>query len=243
MPADGAGAPTSSAAAFAHGVKTGATSVFAYVLLGTFVGYGALCHDLGFSLLWSLLSTILVWAAPAQVILVTTLGSGVPLAEAAIAVTLSAMRFLPMVAALLPVIKTSDTRAHQLFLPTHFTAASMWVEGLRLAPTLPREHRIAFCNGLGTVMMTTALVASVVGYAMAAKLPPLFAAAVLFLTPMSFLVSLVRNSRQLIDRLALAFGLVLAPALAYAKVSLGLLLAGLAAGTLAYGVHRLRRGR
>ena len=91
--------------------------------------------------------------------------------------------------------------------------------------------------------MAIALIATVIGFELAAKLPAWLAAAVLFLTPMSFLVSLSRNARELIDRLALVFGLVLAPLFAYAQISLGLLLAGLAAGTLAHAAHRLRRGR
>ena len=57
------------------------------------------------------------------------------------------------------------------------------------------------------------------------------------------LVSLSRNGRELIDRLALIFGLILAPLFAYFEIGLGLLLAGLAAGTLAYIGHRLKRAR
>src|SRR4051794_32087130 len=96
--------PMPTPAAFARGVKAGLTSVFAYVLFGTFIGYGALCHDLGFSLAWSLVSTVIVWAGPAQVIVVTTLGTGAPLGEVAVAVALTGMRFVPMVAAIVPVI-------------------------------------------------------------------------------------------------------------------------------------------
>lgn len=231
------------AAGFAHGLKTGATSVFGAVIFATYVGYGALCHDLGFSLIWSLFSTVVVWAGPAQVILVTTLGSGAPLAEVAVAVSLSAMRFLPMVAALLPMIKTPATRVWNLLLPAHFTAASMWVEGLRVAPTLPREGRIAFCNGLGCMMMTFACSGSILGFALAARLPPLLAAVVLFITPLSFLMSLARNARELIDRLALVLGLILTPILMYQQIGLALLVGGLIAGTISYLAHRVRRGR
>ena len=53
----------SSAGAFVIGVKSAAKSVFIYVMFGTFIGYGALCHDLGFSLTWALVSTVLIWAA------------------------------------------------------------------------------------------------------------------------------------------------------------------------------------
>jgi len=34
-------------------------------------------------------------------------------------------------------------------LPAHFTAVSMWVEALARLPAIPRERRIAFCNGIG----------------------------------------------------------------------------------------------
>jgi hypothetical protein len=63
----------------------------------------------------------------------------------------------------------------------------------------------------------------------------------LFLTPMSFLVSTARNARQMVDRLALALGLVIAPALAWWQVGLDLMWTGIAGGTVAYAVHRLRR--
>jgi predicted branched-subunit amino acid permease len=229
----------SSAAAFAAGLKGAAQSVFVYVLFGTFIGYGALCHDLGFSLPWAVASTILIWAGPAQVIVVTALGSGVPAGEAAIAVTLSGLRLLPMVAALLPLIKTPATRFWQLLLPAHLTAVSMWVESLRIVPKLPRERRIAFCNGLGIGMLAAAIAAAMLGFILAERLPPLFGAAVLFLTPMSFSVSIARNSRELVDRLAFGFGLALTPIFALAKVDLALLAGGVLAGTLAFGVHRV----
>ncbi len=66
--------PTSSA--FLNGFIFAGRSVFAYVLFGTFVGIGALGHDFGFSMPWMVLSTALIWAAPAQVILISALGTG-----------------------------------------------------------------------------------------------------------------------------------------------------------------------
>ena len=182
---------------------------------------------------------MLVWAGPAQLIVVTALAASTSITEGALAVTLSGMRLLPMVAALLPSIKTPSTPTWQLLLPAHFTAASTWVEGLRLSPDLPRERRIAFYNGLGTVLMSVALVATAVGFALATNLPTVLAGAVLFLTPMSFLVSIYSNGRMLIDRLALGLGLIATPLLAFAKVDLALLIGGVAAGTIAYAAHRI----
>ncbi len=230
----------SNAAAFFGGVKSAWTSVFFLVLAGTYIGIGALTHDYGFSSWWLALSSLLVWAAPGQVILISSLGIGAAPLEAAIAVTLSAIRLFPMVVALLPLLRGPETRTRDLLLPTHFTSVSMWVESLRLLPGLPRERRIAFCNGLSVGYMGTAVTFGFVGYYLAAGLPPLFAGALLFLTPMSFLISTARNARVLVDRLALALGLALGPLLAYWHVGLDLMWTGLIGGSLAYGVHRLR---
>jgi predicted branched-subunit amino acid permease len=233
----------SSASVFLAGFEAAWRSVFAYVLFGTFIGIGALGHDFGFSFAWVLLATVIVWAGPAQVILISTLGAGGSPIETAIAVSLSGVRLLPMVVALLPLLRTKKTRARDLILPMHFTAVSMWVESLRLLPSVPRGQRIPFCNGLGSGLAASALLASGLGFYLARSLPTMFAGTLLFLTPLSFLISVTRNSRLLVDRLALIFGLGLGPLLAALKVDLDLLWAGIIGGTLAYLVHRLRGGR
>ena len=120
-------------------------------------GIAALAHDYGFSLGWVMASTVLVWAGPSQVILISALGAGATLLETAIAVGLSCVRFLPMVVALLPLMRGPRTRTHDLLLPAHFTAASMWVESFRLLPAVPPERRVVYCNGLGIGFMSCAL--------------------------------------------------------------------------------------
>ena len=230
----------SSAAAFFGGLRSALTSVFALVLLGTYIGIGALAHNFGFSAWWLAASTLLVWAAPAQVILVSALGNGAPLAEAAIAVSLSSIRMFPMVVALLPLLRGKGTRTRDLLLPTHFTSVSMWVESLRLLPSIPQEWRVAFCNGLSVGYMGTAVTSGFIGFYLAAGLPPLLAGVLLFLTPMAFLCSTVRNARQMVDRLALVLGLAMEPLLTHFHVGLDLMWTGLGAGTFAYVVHRVR---
>ncbi|MGB8895869.1 MAG: AzlC family ABC transporter permease [Pseudolabrys sp.] len=230
----------SSTAAFFGGVKSALTSVFFLVLAGTYVGMGALAHDFGFSSWWLALSTVLVWAAPAQVILISALGAGSALIEPALAVSLSAIRLFPMVVALLPLLRGESTRLRDLLLPAHFTSVSMWVESIRLLPGVPRERRIAFCNGLSVGYMSTAASFGFVGYYLAAELPPLLAGALLFLTPMSFLLSTARNAKAMMDKLALALGLLLGTILTATHVQLDLMWTGIGGGTLAYVVHRLR---
>ena len=230
----------SNGAAFFGGVRAALTSVFFPVISGTYVGIGALAHGFGLSPWWLAASTVLVWAGPAQVILVSALGTGAAPVEVAIAVSLSGVRLLPMVVTLLPILRGPGTRLRDLLLPTHLTSVSMWVELLRLLPALPRERRIAFCNGLAAGFMSAAVAAGFFGYYLAAELPPLFAGALLFLTPVSFLVSTARNARAMMDKLALVLGLVLGTVLTASHVQLDLLWAGVGGGTLAYAVHRVR---
>src|SRR5713226_9696091 len=91
--------PTS-LAAFGHGIAAALRSVFFYVVFGTYVGIGALGHDLGFSRGGAMASTLLVCARRLQVILASALGSGAAPVAAAIAVSLTGVRLLPMVVSL-----------------------------------------------------------------------------------------------------------------------------------------------
>jgi predicted branched-subunit amino acid permease len=234
---------SSSLTGFAHGLRAASRSVFLFVVFGTYVGIGALAHDLGFSLLFALGTTLLVWAAPNQVILISALGAGMAPLAAAVAVSLSGVRLLPMVVSLLPYVKTPDVRTRNLIVPAHLTAISVWVEGLRLLPGVPHARRIAFYNGLGVGLLVSASAGTAAGFYLSANLPVLFAAALLFLTPASFLVSTYASSPRAVDRLALGFGLAIGGALALANVPLDLVWTGLVAGTLAWLVPRLRSRR
>ncbi|MBI4274213.1 MAG: AzlC family ABC transporter permease [Rhizobiales bacterium] len=235
-------APPKSPRPFVAGLRTALTSVFSLVLFGTYLGIGALAHDFGFSVHWIVAATLLVWAGPAQVILVSALGAGAAPFEVAIAVSLSSLRLLPMVVSLLPVIREPGSPAWRLLMPAHFTAVSMWVETMRIAPNMPRALRVAFCNGVGAGFMFSACVASVAGFYLAAKLPSLLTAGLLFLTPIAFLISVTRNAKWLVDRLALALGLVIAPVLVVFDVGLDILWTGILGGTIAYAAHRWREG-
>jgi predicted branched-subunit amino acid permease len=222
---------------FAWGMWSVTSTVLTLVLFATYLGIGALAHDTHFSLGWALASTALVWAGPAQIILVSTLGSGATAVQAAIAVTVSAIRLFPMVVSVLPMLRTPQTKRRQLVLAAHFIAVTLWVECFRLLPQVPRDRRIAFVHGLGVGLLLVCSVATATGYGLAANLPQLFGAAILLLTPLAFLLSTARNCRQLADILALVLGLALFPLASLFHTGVDILISGVAAGTIAYGVH------
>jgi predicted branched-subunit amino acid permease len=237
LPALDSSAWQGSARAFAWGLRSVASTVLTLVLFATYLGIGALAHDSHFSLGWALASTALVWAGPAQIILISTLGSGATAVQAAIAVTVSAIRLFPMVVSVLPMLRAPRTKRRHLILPTHFIAVTLWVECFRLLPQVPRERRVAFTNGLGVGLQSVCLTATAIGYGLAANLPPLLGAAILLLTPLAFLLSTARNCRQLSDVLALALGLALFPLVSQLDTGVDILISGVSAGTIAYGVH------
>jgi len=213
------------------------STVLALVLFATYLGIGALAHEAHFSLLWALASTLLVWAGPAQIILISTLGSGATAVQAAVAVTMSAIRLFPMVVSVLPLMRTPQTKRRHLVLAAHFTAVTLWVECYRLLPQVPRPRRIVFVHGLGCGLLIICLTATTLGFELAAKLPQLFAAAILMLTPLAFLLSTARNCKQISDILALALGIALFPLVARLNTGVDVLISGMAAGSIGYGVH------
>ena len=231
---------SSTSAAFFAGARTALTSVFMLVLAGTYIGIGALTHDFGLSSWWLAISTVLVWAAPAQVILITTVTTGAALFEIALAVTLSGVRLFPMVVALMPVLRGPTTRLRDLLLPTHFTAVSMWVEFCAFCrpSRINGAFRSAMACRPATWLRRPSSDLSV--FIWRPDFPPLLAGGLLFLTPMSFLMSTARNARMMVDKLGLVLGLVIGPLLTLLDVSLDLMWTGLIGGTLAYLVHRVR---
>src|SRR5215468_4490198 len=169
----------SSLRAFARGMSAISATILSLVLFVTYIGIGALSHEAHFSLFWAMLATVLVWAGPAQIILITTLASGAGIIQSAIAVTMSAIRLFPMVVAVLPMMRTEKTKRRHFVLIAHFTAVTLWVECYRFLPHVPRERRIAFIHGLGCGLMSIGLTATIIGYELAANLSQTLASAIM----------------------------------------------------------------
>jgi predicted branched-subunit amino acid permease len=227
---------------FWRGVRQ-AAGLPSLVLMASLVGVGGLTRDIGYPMWAGVLSTVLIWAGPAQVLLFGSIAAGTALPAIAIAVSLSSIRFLPMVVSILPLLKGSRVGTLRLILAAHFVAVTAWTEGRRLLPGEPEADRWAYFMGFGTMVMLAASFATGAGYYLMGALPPALAAALLFTTPMFFTLSLAAGSRVAADWTALALGFLLAPVAAQiAGQDFDLLLIGLVGGSIAYLVHRLRRG-
>lgn len=208
------------------------------------VGIGGLCRDIGYPLGAGVLSTLLMWAGPAQVILFGSIASGAALPAVAIAVSLSSIRFLPMTMSILPMMRRPNMPVWQLLLLAHLVAVTGWLQAVRVFPELAQQQRMPYFIGFTLTLLMSAAAATAAGYFLIGELPPAFAAGLLFTTPIFFTLSLLAGARQLLDWLALGLGFVIAPvAFHVVPAGLDLMVEGLVAGSLAYLIHRLVRAR
>jgi predicted branched-subunit amino acid permease len=224
-------------------MRAACTSVQGLVLFASMIGFGGLCRDIGFPVGAAMLSSVVIWALPAQVLVVGGYAAGNAAPVIALAVGLSSVRLFPMTAALMPYLRGQGVGIGKQFLAAHFVAVTAWIEGMRRLPGTAPEGRMPFFLGLGTLFVTGAALMTLIGFLLAGTLPRSLALGLLFLTPLSFLIQLSHNARDLVDRLALGFGLVLAPFMAEIGGRLDLLWTGLIGGTAAWGVHRFVKAR
>jgi predicted branched-subunit amino acid permease len=230
----------------ARGYRRGlrdALALPAWVVGFSLLGVGSLARDAGFPAGAAVLSTLLIWAGPAQAILFASVAAGMNLPAIALAISLSSIRFLPMTMAILPMLRRPGQGAATQLAAAHLVAVTTWVEGLRRLPGIAPEERVSYFFGLASGCIGLSLVTTYLGHVLAGTLPLPLAAGLLFLTPVFFSVSLVAGARVPADWAAIALGLVLAPVFhALLGKDLDLLAAGLVGGTAAYGIGRLRTG-
>src|SRR5690606_2746235 len=172
-----------------------ACSVPALILASAFVGFAGLAKEAGLTLAETVFMVAVVWALPAKVVLIGAIMSGASLPAAAFAVALSSIRLGPMVVALLPEMRTEQTRTWVLLLLSHFVAVTSWVLAMEQLRNVPREMRTVYYGGLGSALIITNMCVVAVVYAVAGSLSPAISAGLLLLTPIYFLTSLWGSAR------------------------------------------------
>src|SRR3954451_7579808 len=90
---------------------------------------GSLAGEAGFPAGGAVLSTLLIWAGPAQVIFFGGLSAGTALPAIALAVALSSIRLLPMTMSILPLLRERARGTVLQILVAHYVAVTVWVEG------------------------------------------------------------------------------------------------------------------
>lgn len=234
-------ATTSARGAFVRGAIE-VPSTPAFVLLMTFVGFGALAREAGLDLPQAVFTSMTIFALPGQVVLVDQIAQGATLLSAGFAVALTAVRLLPLTVSLMPHLRLSGRPLLLQAVAAHFVAITVWLESLKRLPNIPERLRLTYYLGFGTALFSVCATGSAVGHALAAEVPGWLAAGLLFLTPCYFFLSLIAAAQSRGDFAALGLGAVVGPVLFVLLPGFDLVLTGVICGTLAYGWDRWRRG-
>jgi predicted branched-subunit amino acid permease len=203
------------------------------------VGIGGLARDVGYPMLAGALSSALMWAGPAQVLLFGSIAAGTALPLAAIAILFSSLRFFPMTMAIMPLLNEPRRPIWQLLLAAHLVSITNWVEGMRRLPDLPAHERYPYFCGFGLTVLASGTLATAAGYYLVAVMPPVLAAALLFTTPMFFSLNLAAAARRALDWLPIVLSVAIILVAPHTPLrDYDLIVAGVIGGTLAYIVQR-----
>lgn len=227
---------------YLRGVRA-AFSIPGLILSSAFIGFAGLAREAGLTVWEAMFMTGIVWALPAKVVLIGAILAGASLPAAAFAVTLSSIRLMPMVVALLPELRTEKTRTWVLLVLSHLVAVTSWVMAMDRLKTVPREMRTSWYLGLGSTLVIGNMLLVGVVFMIAGQLPPAASAALLMLTPIYFLTSLWGSARERAGHVAMAIGIVLGPVMHVLLPAFDLLIAGVIGGGAAFAFHLARKGR
>lgn len=223
---------------YLRGVRA-AFSLPLLMLASAHIGFAGLAREAGLTLAQTVFATGIVWALPANVVLVGAIIGGAGLPAAAFAVALSSLRLTPMVVALVPEMRGSKTRTWVLYLLSHFVAVTSWVIAMQTLRDIPREMRTAWYAGVGGTLVLVNMLVVGIAFALAGDLPPVASAALLLLTPIYFLTSLWGSARERAGYVAMVLGLGLGPLFHLWTPGFDLLAAGLGGGLAAFAYHRI----
>ena len=218
-----------------------ALGVPAAVLLAGMIGFGALGHANGLSLSVTTATSILMYALPGQIVFVEMVALGASGLAIAIATTLTAARFLPMMLTMVPQFDPKD-RTSSLYGTAHFLSMTSWAVMMREFPKTPIELRSTYFTGFGFVCWASGIPGTAIGYLIAGHVPTPIKIGLVMLNPLFFLLSFA-DVRAQGYRLALLIGGISGPILYAWSPSWSILVCGVVGGTIAFLIDASLRNR
>ena len=149
---------------------SGIVSVPAFILMMSYVGFGAFAREAGMTLPQAAFTTATVWALPSQVVLAGSLAAGTSIGLVALAVALASVRLTPMVAAWVPVVRGPSSTRLSLVLMSQFVAITAWIVSMNRLPHLPREGRGAYFIGFASSLTVGNTIVTVASFILAGEL-------------------------------------------------------------------------
>ena len=214
----------------------------ALALGSTMMGFGAIAREAGFDFWMTTLTTLSVWGMPGQVAFVSLYATGSSMFLMVVAVALANMRMMLMVisGADMLQLKQHNLPFYKRVIIMHFMAITSWAQ-LTFKQSAYEPHQLlTYYKGFTSVVFVCGMTGTMTGFFLDDLLPPHILRLIIYITPLYILLLLV-NARQTINRLAGFFGAALSPFIYIFAGDWAILIAGLAGGTAALLVQRARR--
>ena len=214
----------------------------ALALGSTMMGFGAIAREAGFDFWMTTLTTLSVWGMPGQVAFVSLYATGSSLFLMVVAVALANMRMMLMVISGADMLKLNQHNLpfYKRVIIMHFMAITSWAQLTFKQSSYPPHQLLTYYKGFTAIVFVCGMAGTMTGYFLDDLLPPHLLRLVIYITPLYILLLLV-NARQTINRLAGFFGAALSPFLYILVGDWAILVAGFAGGTAALLVQRLRQ--
>lgn len=230
--------PTTAHSAAREGARH-AFGIPCMVLAAGYVGFGALAAANGLSLTGTMIATMFIWALPGQLILVEMHTLGAPFFAVVLTVVLSGARFLPMTIVLMPLLREARGRPFHYYLAAQLIAMTGWSWAMARFPAMPAERRLGYFFGFTLSLLFAASAATALGFLGGDLLPPMARLALVFMSPMYFLLLLTGSASDALARLAIGCGAIAGPVAHLVNPQWSVLAGGLIGGSVGFFLHRL----
>ncbi|MDB2390160.1 AzlC family ABC transporter permease [Alphaproteobacteria bacterium] len=222
------------------GIRDG-INVPGFALMSTMTGFASIAREAGFDIWMTLVTTATVFGMPGQVAFASLFAGGASLLLIFVAVSLANMRMMLMVISGSDILKLP---AHNLpfwkrLLLMHFLAITSWAQIGFKSHQYPPPLLLTYYIGFSLTIFTFAMIGTLIGFYIADWLPPDILRLVIFVTPL-YILLLVVNARQTINRLSAVIGGTLCPLIYPLAADWSILIAGMIGGSLAMFIFHIK---
>jgi len=214
-----------------------ASKIPSIALIASMMSYGSLARESNLDLNFAIISTAFMWALPGQIALVELHSAGSTLFAAVLAVAMANARFFPMSASMVPLFQRGVKQRLWLYPLSHFITFNSWLWVARRFPDFAEENRVWYFIGFGLVCYISGLAGTIIGFFISDILPAEVLLGLVFLVIIYFIVMLadIRNPLALT---AVVCGSIGGPLFHLLHSDLGIMIAGLVGGTVAFFISR-----
>jgi len=222
-----------------------AINIPGFALGSTMIGFAVIAKEAGFDFWMAVATTASVWGLPGQVAFASLFATGSSLMLIFIAVALANMRMMLMVISAADILHLRD---HHLplwrrYMKMHFLAITSWAQIGFKQPSYEPDALLHYYTGFSLTIFTFGMTGTIAGFFFDEFIPPELLRVIIFVTPI-YILLLVINARQTVNRLAVVIGGSLCPFLYAVLGSWSVLVSGLIGGSLAtllFAHHQRRR--